>query len=168
MASAAQWVYQFLLSSRAADLATVAQSQILGYPAGFDGLSGEWPCGSMVDWRERRLNHKFWAQLALLQAVARPFSFCETNVTAAAGRGGLVGVDPSTSPVYAQGLTSAKGRVMVLINTKAVPQAVDVPGAAGKFASTIDDAVGNEAARISTLETDIVQLGPFATMFVSW
>ena len=34
MASAAQWLYQYLLSSQAADLATVAQSQILGYPAG--------------------------------------------------------------------------------------------------------------------------------------
>ena len=34
VASAAQWLYQFLLSSRTADLATVAQSQILGYPAG--------------------------------------------------------------------------------------------------------------------------------------
>ena len=34
VASAAQWLYQYLLSSQAADLATVAQSQILGYPAG--------------------------------------------------------------------------------------------------------------------------------------
>ena len=34
VASAAQWLYQFLLSSKTADLATVAQSQILGYPAG--------------------------------------------------------------------------------------------------------------------------------------
>ncbi len=41
LASGSHWLYQYLRSSEAADLATVAQSQILGYPPGFDGLSGE-------------------------------------------------------------------------------------------------------------------------------
>ena len=132
----------------------------------------------MVDWSERRLNHKFWAQIALLRAVARPFSFCDTAVTNAAGRGGAsrspgtgtagVNMKAANASVYAQGLTSARGRVLVLINTKATQQAIDVPGAAGKRASTIDNAVGNEAARESTLEADLVQLGAFATMFVRW
>jgi hypothetical protein len=97
VASAAQWLYQFLLTTRSADLATVAQSQILGYPKGFDGLSGEWPCGSMVDWESNRLNHKYWVQIALLQSLSRPFSFCETTY------------DSNSNAVFAQGVTSPKG-----------------------------------------------------------
>jgi hypothetical protein len=156
VASAAQWLFQFLVSAEAIDLATVAQSQVLGYPAGFDGLSGEWPCGSMVDWTENKLNHKYWLQIALLQSLGRPFSFCATS-------GGT-----TSSSVYAQGLRSQKGSVLVLINTKATAQTVSVAGARGKHAATIDGAVGNEAAREATLASDSIDLGPFATMLVHW
>ena len=157
VASAAQWLYQYLLSAHAADLATVAQSQILGYPFGFDGLSGEWPCGSMVDWSSRQLNHKYWVQIALLQSVSRPFSYCDTTTTPSV-KGGHA--------VHAQGLTSAKGRVLVLINTKASPQTVTVTGGKGTHAAIIDDRVGNHAAREVVLASDQVALGPFATVFV--
>lgn len=39
LASGSHWLYQYLRSAEAADLATIAQSQILGYPHGFDGES---------------------------------------------------------------------------------------------------------------------------------
>ena len=123
----------------------------------FDGLSGEWPCGSMVDWSANALNHKFWVQIALLQSLGRPFSFCDTTTAddaADAGKG-------SADTVYAQGLTSAKGRLLVLINTKATPQTVTVTGASGKHAAVIDSAVGNEAAREVTLAADAIELGAF-------
>ena len=67
----------------------------------------------------------------------------------------------SADAVYAQGLTSAKGRLLVLINTKATPQTVTVPGASGKHAAVIDSAVGNEAAREVTLPADAIELGAF-------
>ena len=111
----------------------------------------------MVDWSANALNHKFWVQIALLQSLGRPFSFCDTTTTAAdadAGKG-------SADAVYAQGLTSAKGRLLVLINTKATPQTVTVPGASGKHAAVIDSAVGNEAAREVTLAADAIELGAF-------
>lgn len=41
LASGSHWLYQYLRSAEAADLATIAQSQILGYPHRFDNLSGE-------------------------------------------------------------------------------------------------------------------------------
>lgn len=41
LASGSHWLYQYLRSAEAADLASIAQSQILGYPHGFDNLSGE-------------------------------------------------------------------------------------------------------------------------------
>lgn len=163
VASASQWLYQYLLSSEAADLATVAQSQILGYPAAFDGLSGEWPCGSMVDWTQAKLNHKFWIQIALLHSVSRPFSFCATTTTVA----NVSGTEAS-GPVYTQGLTSAKGRVLVLINMRASMQTVRVPGASGKHALTIDSTVGNEPAHEGNLTSDVIELKEFATMFVHW
>ena len=159
MASAAQWLYQYLLSAHAADLATVAQSQILGYPSGFDGLSGEWPCGSMVDWTSRQLNHKYWVQIVLLQSLSRPFSYCDTTNTPSHVGG---------NAVYTQGLTSAKGHVLVLINTKAAAQTVTVSGAKGTHAAIIDEQVGNHAAREVVLASDQVELAPFATVFVHW
>ena len=172
VASAAQWLYQYLLSSEAADLATVAQSQILGYPAAFDGLSGEWPCGSMVDWTQAQLNHKYWIQMVLLRSVSRPFSFCATTVADASGTEASAPVyaqgTEALGPVYAQGLASAKGRVIVLINMRASTQTVRVPGATGKHALTIDSTVGNEPAREGTLTSDVIELKEFATMFIQW
>jgi hypothetical protein len=50
VASAGQWLYQFLTYAEAVELTSVAQSQIIGYPYKYDGLSGEWPSGTMVDW----------------------------------------------------------------------------------------------------------------------
>ena len=126
----------------------------------FDGLSGEWPCGSMVDWSANALNHKFWVQIALLQSLGRPFSFCDTTTTADAADAADAGKG-SADAVYAQGLTSAKGRLLVLINTKATPQTVTVPGASGKHAAVIDSAVGNEAAREVTLAANAIELGAF-------
>ena len=113
----------------------------------------------MVDWSANALNHKYWVQIALLQSLGRPFSFCDTTTTtttdaADAGKG-------SADAVYAQGLTSAKGRLLVLINTKATPQTVTVTGASGKHAAVIDSAVGNEAAREVTLAADAIELGAF-------
>lgn len=166
VANAAQWLYQYLLSAEAADLATVAQSQILGFPAEFDGLSGEWPCGSMVDWTENKMNHKFWVMIALLQSVSRPFSYCST--TAAQLDNGRGGAGAGNADVYAQGLRSEKGRVVVLINTKSTVQSVIVPGAAGKHAGIIDTQVGNDAAREVTISSDTVELRAFATVFIHW
>lgn len=117
-ASSAQWTYQFLLSAQAADLTSIAQSQIIGYPYRFNALSGEWPCGSMVDWDSLGLNQKFWVELALLQSMSRPFSFCDSGV---ANEGAPpVPADPG-APVYVQGLESSKGRIVVAINTKKDP-----------------------------------------------
>ena len=48
VASAAQWLYQYLLSVEAVDLATVAQSQILGYPSSY-GVPGPSPSSSTRD-----------------------------------------------------------------------------------------------------------------------
>ena len=72
---------------------------------------------------------------------------------------------PATgSAVYAQGLTSAK-----VVNTKATSQTVTIPEAAGRHAAVIDDEVGNEPARETTLASDQVELGPFATvLLIPW
>jgi hypothetical protein len=48
LASGSQWLYQYLRSAEAADLATIAQSQILGYPHKYDGLSGKRKCPFLV------------------------------------------------------------------------------------------------------------------------
>ena len=155
--------------------------------AGYDGLSGEWPCGSMVDWSDGRLNHKFWAMIALLETLdTEDFSFCETTYegsdahapgkTTPPQNGKLLHpsqIDQGNNPalgsgIFAQGLHSSRGRVLALINTKATGATVNVPGATGRRAKIIDSLVGNEEARESTLVSDTVELGPFAVTFVQF
>merc|ERR1719201_283659 len=117
IASAGQWAYQYLISTREADLTSIAHSQILGYPYKFDGTSGEWPSGTMVDWNSNQLNAKFWVTLLMLQQVARPFSYCKTA--------------EAPDGVYAQGVQSSKGKVLVLINKKNAYVDVNVASSAG-------------------------------------
>lgn len=142
----------------------MAQSQILGYPLGLDGLSGEWPCGTMVSWPEpargrprAQLNAKFWVQLLWQQAVgpANEFSFCSTS-SAPAG-------------VYAQGLVMAQtgDRLLVLINKRSSAQSVVVAGAAGNYARVLDAAhVYGPLPPKQQLITDTIALPPFAIYFI--
>ena len=124
----------------------------------------------MVDWTDNRLNHKFWVMVALLQTLdTENFSFCDTTYE------GSDAHNPRTTPppppgngIFAQGLSSSRGSVLLLINTKATNATVMVPDAVGKEAKTIDMLVGNEAARESTLASDTVELGSFAVTFVKF
>ena len=155
-ASAGQWLYQFLTFAQAADLDSIAQSQILGYPYRFDKLSGEWPCGTMVDWEDTNtgLNAKLWVEVALLESVSRPFSYCEATSS-----------DPSL--VYAQTLRSSKGRVLVLINKSHQPVSVRLPAElSGRAALVIDERTENTPARRETVSAGSMELGGFATVIV--
>ena len=117
----------------------------------------------MVDWTENTLNHKYWVMVALLQALnTSSFSFCETEY------GGREGQYVNDVGVYAQGLSSSDGKVLVLINTRSIEVTISVTGASGKRASVIDERVENEAAWEVKLATDEVRLLPFATIFVHW
>ena len=92
----------------------------------------------MVDWVEQKMNHKYWVMIALLQSVSRPFAYCSTQLHGGGGgggggSGGNGGGDGLA--VYAQGLRSKQGEVVVLINTKSTAQSATLPGAAGKHAS---------------------------------
>ena len=124
----------------------------------------------MVDWSDKKLNHKFWVMIALLQTLdTEDFSFCETNYEGSdAHDPWATPTPPSGSGIFAQGLSSSRGDVLVLINTKATNATVRVPGAAGKEAKTIDTLVGNEAARESMLESETLELGSFAVTFVKF
>eukprot|EP00912_Choanoflagellata_sp_UC4_P000609 UC4_evm1s379 len=168
VASATQWIYQFFLSSHIVNLATIVQSQILGFPAGYDGLSGEWPCGTMVDWEEKKLNHKYWIMIALLKVInTNSFSFCATEYIGKENHYPSKSF-PENSSIYAQGIRSSKGKILVLINTKSTEEKVLVYNAKGKNATIIDGEVGNEPARDVKLATDEISLSPFATIFLQF
>jgi hypothetical protein len=122
----------------------------------------------MVDWTKGgecsqqthcgELNAKYWVELLLLQHVSRPFSFVHTT---------NISTHPSP-PVYVQGLSSAKGRVVVAINTKSFGQDITIVGGRGKVAYTICLESGTGPAMKHALTADRVALPPFATMFVVW
>ena len=128
----------------------------------------------MVDWSDKKLNHKFWVMMALLQTLdTEYFSFCETTYEGSEAHTPLHGDRKNTSAVlgngiFAQGLQSSKGRVLVLINTRSASATTTVPGAAGKRTKIIDSLVGNEQARESTLVSYTIELGPFAVIIVQF
>ena len=76
----------------------------------------------MVDWTDGRLNHKFWAMVALLETLdTEDFSFCETGYEGSdAHAPGEMTTDgksdtsgrktQSGNGIFAQGLQSSKGR----------------------------------------------------------
>ena len=128
----------------------------------------------MVDWSDKKLNHKFWIMIALLQTLdTEDYSFCETTYEGSDAhapprdRKDTSAVEAGDG-VFAQGLQSSKGRVLVLINTRAASATATVPGAAWKPAKVIDSSVGNEPARELTLGSDHIELGPFAVNIVQF
>jgi len=152
VASAGQWAYQYLISSKEVDLTSIAHSQILGYPYKFDGTSGEWASGTMVDWKSNKLNAKFWVTLLMLQQVARPFSYCKTT--------------GAPEGVYAQGIQSSKGKVLVLINKRNANVDFDLLSVAGGSALVIDELSGNGPAQLVKLTSNRITMRPFAVAFV--
>eukprot|EP01044_Picomonas_judraskeda_P015281 COSAG03_NODE_2536_length_2664_cov_1.537622_2_plen_66_part_00 len=62
-----------------------------------------------------------------------------------------------------QGISSAKGRVVVVINTKSIQQSVTLNGGKGKTAHVLS---GTGPATEHALTADTVALAPFETMFV--
>lgn len=175
-ASSGQWLYQFLTYTKAGDLASVAHSQILGYPWKFDGLSGEWPCGTMVDFTQPgELNAKYWVTLLTLQSLTRPFKFCDTTVSVArvsvqrgAADATAGGERAADDDVFVQAMQSAKGSVVAVVNKRYSNHTVTIAGAAGKTASILDETTVNRAARTQVLTSDEVEVPAFATMFVAF
>lgn len=163
VASAGQWLYQYLTYAKAANLSSIVHSQLLGYPYKYDGLSGEWPCGSMVSWpgwpadksSPPVLNAKYWVTLLAVQQIAPRFSYCDTRIE-----------HGESSGVYAQAIRSEKGDIVVLINKKPGPRTVRVSGASGKTAFFIDEASGYKEATKKVLESDVVELTRYATVVV--
>lgn len=68
-----------------------------------------------------------------------------------------------TGQIYVQGISSAKGRVVVVINTKSIQQSVTLNGGKGKTAHIL---AGTGPATEHALSADTVTLAPFETMFV--
>ena len=73
----------------------------------------------MVDWTDGRLNHKFWAMIALLETLdTENFSFCETAYEGSDAHTMNTDRKSDTSGreirsgngIFAQGLLSSKGR----------------------------------------------------------
>lgn len=153
VASAGQWLYQYLTYAAAANMTTIAQSQILGYPYQYNGLSGEWASGSMVDWTDTPgLNAKYYVSLLLLEQVARPFQYLATS---------------NDSPnVYATGLSSSKGRVVVFINKRSTNQSVSATDIKGKVSHWIEAINWKAPPSKRMLTSDSIVLSPFAVVFV--
>eukprot|EP00039_Didymoeca_costata_P032444 m.37850 g.37850 ORF g.37850 m.37850 type:complete len:530 (-) comp9361_c0_seq1:3-1592(-) len=155
VASAGQWLYQYLTYAQAVNITTIAQSQILGYPYQYDGLSGEWASGSMVDWTGvPGLNAKYYVMAMLLETVARPFSYIQMN-------GG-----ESNDLVYVQALTSAKGKVVVIINKKSAPQSIHLVGGKGATSLWIEEQNWKAPAIEKKLDSEVIPLSPFAVGIV--
>lgn len=153
IASAGQWLYQYLTFSKAANITSIAQSQILGYPYQYDGLSGEWASGSMVDFTgEPGLNAKYYVELLLLQNVARPFQFVATSAP--------------PDGVYVQGITSSKGNVLVVINKLSRTMSVNLPGTTGKRSFWIEEDNWKSPPTEKPTPSGLVALSPFAVVLI--
>eukprot|EP00730_Choanoeca_flexa_P007004 TRINITY_DN12265_c0_g3_i10.p1 TRINITY_DN12265_c0_g3~~TRINITY_DN12265_c0_g3_i10.p1 ORF type:complete len:530 (+),score=74.32 TRINITY_DN12265_c0_g3_i10:1825-3414(+) len=112
-ASAGQWLMQYLLTAQAINPTSIAHSQILGYPYRYDGLSGEWPCGSMIDWDCNQPNLKYWVTLLVAKHLKPPLNLVDTH-------------NDQPEEVYVQGITTVQARAVVIINKRSTSRTVSL------------------------------------------
>jgi hypothetical protein len=142
----ALYAYLFAeLADQGIDL--VGSSQLVGYPTQF-------PSVTMLDWKTGQPN----ARYRVLQLLRENFAAGDRLVKTS---------DPSPD-LRAQAFVSPDGtRKLLVINKRAHPVTLEVPGATGARESHIDTASASAAPSSSSLSSDHLALGAFSVTVVA-
>jgi hypothetical protein len=124
------------------------ESQLVGYPTQF-------PSVSMMDWTTNKPNARFWV-LKLIHDSFHPGEWMvETSI--------------NLTDVAAQGIVTAGGRKVMLVNKRNRVIDVQIPDGSHASALTVDKQSGEEPARsVKPGAGGILRLEPFSVTVVSW
>ncbi len=128
----------------------IGESQLVGYPSQF-------PSVSMMDYNNGKPNARYWV-LRLIKDNFHPGDkLVETSV------GGM------GSATDAQAFITPAGKKLLVVNKRNIPIELTLPPVVkSATVSTVDEATGDGAARVSPQTGDKLQLAPFAVDVVSW
>lgn len=152
--SGALYAYVYM---KLADLgvATVNESQLVGYPANF-------PEVSMIDWATGKPNARYWVLKLLRDQIDIGDETCDAQVASA-------GSNPFGSGVVAQGYRSASGaRKILIVNTRnSAAQVTFDSRINGSRVEAVDESTGEGRPRVWTLDSRSLTLQPFGVAVVA-
>ena len=127
----------------------IGESQLVGYPSQF-------PSVSMMNYNTGKPNARYW----VLKLIKDNFHPGDTLVATTAGSG---------ASIDAQAYTTPQGKKILLVNKRNTPVEVTLPAEAKSASvSTVDEATGDTAARVSQQSGGKLTLAPYAVSVVSW
>ena len=143
----AMYAYVFAaLANQGIDI--LASSQLVGYPTQF-------PSVTLLDWKTGQPNARYWVLKLLHDNFAAGDRLIKTS-------------DPSPD-LLAQAFLSSDGtRKLLLVNKRAHPLAVRLPGAMAAREAHTDVTSGSAAPSSSSLSSETLVLGPFSVTVVTF
>ena len=144
--SSSVFAYMYLgLVRKGVDI--VGAAELIDYPGQFAGTT-------LLDWNTGRPNARFLVT-ELLHKTIKP--------------GDAIHPTLSTSPsVEGQAFSSARGRVLVLVNKTDSKITLNLPGAAGATFTSVDQTTNSSAPSRSLIKADSISLEPQATAVLFW
>ncbi|HEY6976358.1 MAG TPA: glycosyl hydrolase family 39 [Chitinophagaceae bacterium] len=149
--SGATYAYIFLgLTNLGIDV--IGESQLVGYPSQF-------PSVSMMNWKNGKPNARYW----VLKLIKDNFVPGDTLVDAHIFGNGTAGSDLSL-----QAFHTRQGKKILLINKRNKPVKLTLPAAfkGGKLIA-VDESTGDNEPSLSSIDTDIIELKPFAVAVIN-
>jgi hypothetical protein len=147
-AAGALYGYLFIEESRLG-VDVIGESQLVGYPSQF-------PSVSMMNYNTGKPNARYW----VLKLIKDNFHSGDTLVATTAGSG---------ASIDAQAYITPQGKKILLVNKRNTPVEVTLPAEAKSASvSTVDEATGDIAARVSQQFGVKLPLAPYAVSVVSW
>jgi hypothetical protein len=148
-AAAALYGYLFVeLSKLGVDV--IGESQLVGYPSQF-------PSVSMIDYNNGKPNARYWV-LKIIKDNFHPGDKLVENSLQARG----------SSEVMIQGFITSEGKKALLVNKTNSPKTVILsPEFKGARSLTVDEATGDEEARVGTTGGAALKMAPFAVTVLS-
>ena len=125
----------------------VGESQLVGYPTQFPGVS-------MMNWTTNQPNARFWVLKLIKDSVHPGDKLVETFA--------------NTRDLAAQAFVTPAGRKLLLVNKRNREIAVSLPDADKVTALAVDPETGDNPARGVQLTAGTIKLKPFAVTVVSW
>jgi hypothetical protein len=149
--SGALYAYIYIaLSNLGIDV--IGESQLVGYPTQF-------PSVSMMNWENGKPNARYW----VLKLIKDNFSPGDTLIN-----GYIAGTGSGGSDLSVQAFKTKYGRKILLINkrNKNVKLAIPASFKGGKL-NVVDVSTGDNEAAQSSIDSEIIQLKPFAVAVIS-
>jgi hypothetical protein len=169
-AAAAQHVYMYIRAAQAG-LDSLGMSQLVANPplVNWPGCGGctigdQYASVAILDWNTGNGTARYWALKLLIDHAGVGDALHNTTAASTLPPGPLGG-----PPVFGQALVSASGvKKLLLLNKDTVPRDVEVAGAAGATALTVDFATGFGPPRSEVLADDTFTMDKFAVMVLLW